>query len=140
MARPAYGGRILQINDARRWHREGRLSPGQYFPWSWTCGGQPSGNIGVRTDSDAVVLMHRSRSYGDAEWRSIEQRVPIVLDGMSLWRSPALFHMCGLFRRSLIAALVNYSHAGAATGWHMRASRKRCTAVGWGRHRRSECG
>jgi hypothetical protein len=55
-----------------------RVSPGQYFSWSWTRGGEPSGNINVRTDLDAVVLMYRSRSYGDAEWKSIEQRVPIA--------------------------------------------------------------
>jgi len=62
----------------RRWHREGRLRPGQYFSWSWTWGGEPSGNIGVRTEASTVVLMYRLRNYGDAEWRSVEQRVPIT--------------------------------------------------------------
>jgi hypothetical protein len=62
----------------RRWHREGRLRAGQFFSWSWTCGGDPSGNINVRTEANAVVLMYRSRSYGDAEWKSVEQRVPII--------------------------------------------------------------
>ena len=82
MARPAYGGRTTcescKSIDVRRWHREGWLSPGRRFSCSWTSRGEPSGNIGVRTESDAAVLVYRSRSYGDAEWRPIEQRVPIV--------------------------------------------------------------
>jgi hypothetical protein len=81
MARP-YGGRLTcescKSIDVRRWHREGRLRPKQYFSCSWTCGGEPSGNINVRTEANAVVLIYRSRSYGDAEWKSVEQRVPIT--------------------------------------------------------------
>ena len=44
----------------------------------WTCGGEPSGNIGVRTETNAIVLTYRSRRYGDDEWKPIEQRVPIT--------------------------------------------------------------
>jgi len=69
MARP-YGGRLTCEScnsiDVRRWHREGRLRPGQYFSWSWTWGGEPSGNIGVRTEASTVVWMYRLRNYGDA--------------------------------------------------------------------------
>jgi hypothetical protein len=82
VARPYGSGRATCEScisiDVRRWHRDGRLRPGQDFSWSWTCGGEPSGNINVRTDLDAVVLMYRSRSYGDAEWKSVEQKVPIT--------------------------------------------------------------
>jgi hypothetical protein len=82
MARPAYGGRTTcescKSIDVRCWHREGRLRPGQYFSCSWTCGGEPSGNINVRTEANAVVLMYRSRTYGDADWKPVEQRVPII--------------------------------------------------------------
>ena len=82
MARPYGSGRSTcescKSIDVRRWHREGRLRPGQYFSCSWTRGGEPSGNINVRTDLDAVVLMYRSRSYGDAEGKSVEQRVLIA--------------------------------------------------------------
>ena len=81
MARP-YGGRLTCENcksiDVRRWHREGRLSTGQYFSCSWSFGGEPSGSIAVRTWSNAVILMYRVRSYEDAQWKSIEQRVPIT--------------------------------------------------------------
>jgi hypothetical protein len=64
--------------DVRRWHREGSLSFGQSFSWSWTCGGESSGAIQVRTEPEAVVLICRARSLLAAEWKSIEQRVPIT--------------------------------------------------------------
>jgi hypothetical protein len=82
MARSAYGGRATCESctsiDARRWHREGRLRAGQHFSCSWTCGGEPSGSINVRTERDAVVLVYRSRSWGATKWKSVEQRVPIT--------------------------------------------------------------
>jgi hypothetical protein len=57
MARPYGSGRTTcescKSLDVRRWHREGRLRPGQYFSLSWTRGGEPSGNINVRTELDA---------------------------------------------------------------------------------------
>jgi hypothetical protein len=81
MARPAYGGRATcescKSIDVRRWQREGRLSPGQFFSCSWTRGGEPSGSISVRTELGAVVLIYRSRKLSATEWRSIEQRVSI---------------------------------------------------------------
>jgi hypothetical protein len=82
MARPAYGGRTTCEScasiDVRRWHREGRLQAGQHFSWSWTRGSEPSGSIRVRMESDAAVLIYRSRSRSASEWKSIEQRVPIT--------------------------------------------------------------
>ena len=38
----------------------------------------PFGCIKVRIETDAVVLMYRARSWGDADWKSVEQRVPIT--------------------------------------------------------------
>ena len=82
MGRPYGSGRVTCEScisiDVRRWHREGRLRPGLFFSWSWTCNGEPFGDIKVRTEADAVVLMYRARSYGGAEWKSVEQRVPIT--------------------------------------------------------------
>jgi hypothetical protein len=83
MARPAYGGHRTTCEsctsiDVRRWHREGRLHPGQYFSWSWTRGEEPADSIMVRTEFDAVVLIYRSRSWNASDWKSIEQRVPIT--------------------------------------------------------------
>ena len=82
MGRPYGSGRVTCEScisiDVRRWHREGRLHAGQHFSWSWTCGGKPSGSIKVRTETDAVILMYRARSRGDAEWKSVEQHVSIT--------------------------------------------------------------
>jgi hypothetical protein len=107
MARPAYGFRTTCEScvsiDVRRWHREGRLQAGQYFSRSWTCRGEPSGSINVSTELDAVVLSYRSRSRGSTEWKSIEQRVPIVwtnchLGGSRPWFVCSVYsggHYCG---------------------------------------------
>jgi len=82
MARPYGTGRATCEScisiDVRRWYREGRLHAGQHFSCSWTCGGEPSGNISVRTEVNATILLYRSRRWGDTEWKSVEQRVPIT--------------------------------------------------------------
>jgi hypothetical protein len=87
MARP-YGGHLTcescKSIDVRRWHRDGRLRPGQYFSWSWTCGGEPSANINVRTEANAVVLRYRSRSYGATEWKSRRSASPAGRVGTTL--------------------------------------------------------
>jgi hypothetical protein len=81
MARPS-GGRptceMCQWIDVRCWRREGRLNPGQTFPCSWTIGGEPYGTISVRVEPSAVVLSFRARSYESAEWKLVEQHVPII--------------------------------------------------------------
>jgi hypothetical protein len=79
MGRRPYGGPTCESCasiDARRWHREGRLHPGQCFPYSWTRAGEPAGSIKVRTEAEAVVLMFRSRTSEDIEWRSVACRLP----------------------------------------------------------------
>src|SRR5437762_1656119 len=95
-----YGGRTTCESctsiDVRIWHRRGRLRAGQYFSWSWTCGGEPSGNIKVQTELAAVILVYRSRSWGATEWKSIEQRVPITwtpchLGGERPWFTCAVY-------------------------------------------------
>lgn len=82
MGRPPYGARATCESckwiDVRRWHREGRLRADQSFSCSWTRGGELSGSINVRTEGEAVIVMHWSRSWGTAEWKSVEQRVPIT--------------------------------------------------------------
>ena len=81
MARP-YGGRptceMCQWIDVRHWRREGRLSPGQIFPYSWTRDGEPYGAIRVRIEPGAVVLSFRARACESAAWESVEQNVPVV--------------------------------------------------------------
>jgi hypothetical protein len=81
MSRP-YGGsptcEMCQSIDVRRWHREGRLHAGQSFPYTWICDGEPAGSISVQTEHDLVVLSFRTRSLESAEWKSVEQHVPVV--------------------------------------------------------------
>ena len=82
MTRPANWGRLtcescLAI-DVREWKRRGLLRLGQMFPVSWNRAGVPCGSISVRTESDAVVLIFRSQHPGETEWKSTEQRVPIL--------------------------------------------------------------
>ena len=64
--------------DVGEWKRRGLLRPGQMFPVSWNRAGVPCGSISVRTESDAVVLIFRSQHPGETEWKSTEQRVPIL--------------------------------------------------------------
>ena len=64
--------------DVRHWHRTGRLSAGQTFPWAWTCAGEQSGSIKVRTEEDALVFIYAARSLLVAKWKPVEQRVPIT--------------------------------------------------------------
>jgi hypothetical protein len=106
MARPC-GGRPTcegcRSVDVRHWHREGRLRAGQCFPYSWTHGGEPAGRISVRTESNAVVLSFRYRTWESSEWKRVEQRVPIVwtachLGGRRAWfrcTAYAAGHYCG---------------------------------------------
>ncbi len=94
MARPGNGGPTCESCasiDVRRWHREGRLHAGQCFSYSWTCGGEPAGGIEVRTEADAVVLVFRSRSSPDSEWKSVEQRVSITWTACHLGSRRAWF-------------------------------------------------
>jgi hypothetical protein len=64
--------------DVRQWYRRGRLSAGQTFSWAWTCAGEASGSILVRTVQDAVKLCYWTRHFPDREGKDIEQRVPIT--------------------------------------------------------------
>jgi hypothetical protein len=82
MARPAGRGRMTcescTFIDVREWKRRGLLGAGQSFSWRWTRLGESCGNISVLVEADAVVLISRSQYPGEIEWRSVEQRVPIL--------------------------------------------------------------
>jgi hypothetical protein len=64
--------------DVRQWHRKGCLRAGLRFACSWTRGGEPTGSIDVRTETDAVVLMLKARGSASSERKSVEQRVPLM--------------------------------------------------------------
>jgi hypothetical protein len=82
MARSLFGARdtceACKSIDVRRWYRDGQLVAGHSFRWSWACLGEPSGTIKVRVEEDAIVLIYSARSLLAAEWKPIEQRVPMT--------------------------------------------------------------
>lgn len=49
--------------DARTLSRQGRLSPGIYFSWSWSRGDEPVGNISILVSSDHVRLIYTWAPY-----------------------------------------------------------------------------
>jgi hypothetical protein len=57
--------------DVRHLHRRGRLFA------AWTCAGEPSGSIRVRTEPDALILSYCTRHF-PGEVKDTEQRVPIT--------------------------------------------------------------
>ena len=79
------------------------MCPGRSFSWSWSQRGTPSGSINVRISTDAAILVFRSRRGEDAEWKSVEQRVPIEwtechLGGRRPWFRCSVYsrgHCCG---------------------------------------------
>ena len=81
MARPAYGGRPTcedcKSLDVRRLRRDDLLRSGLSFSWAWSRSGEPSGDIRIETEPDAVLLIYRVRQRGGADWKDVRQRVPI---------------------------------------------------------------
>jgi hypothetical protein len=65
--------------DVRRWRRDGLLRPGRTFFWSWYRGDDDRvAIIDAVPMTDAVVLLFRWRGSASSEWKSVEQRVPLV--------------------------------------------------------------
>jgi hypothetical protein len=100
MARLAKGGRLTCESctyiDIREWKRQGLLGAGQSFSWRWKRLGEPCGNISVRGEAGAVVLVFRSQYPGEIEWRSVEQRVPIVWTTCHLG-GPRPWFLCNVY-------------------------------------------
>ena len=80
------------------------MCPGLSFSCSWIRGEEPFGSINVRTETDAVVLMYRARSWGDADWKSVERRVPITWTACRLGGHRPWF-VCGRYCGRRVAAL-----------------------------------
>src|SRR5690348_11571773 len=70
---------VRKVVDCGESDTSGRqMAPSTCLSCSWARNGDPSGSIGVRTETDAVILMFQSRSPQSEEWKSIEQRVPLA--------------------------------------------------------------
>ena len=50
--------------DVRRLQRDGLLTAGKSFGWSWTRNGEKVASINVRTETDRVILDYKHRSGG----------------------------------------------------------------------------
>ena len=57
--------------------------------------GAPWGSISVQTEADAVLLTFRHRSWGETEWQSVEQRVPITWTACHLGGRRSWFRCTG---------------------------------------------
>ena len=65
--RPGYKVKAEQLQrvEIGLWHRGSYLRAGRSFTWSWHCGGEPSGSIGVRVHgTDSLELEYMLGSEG----------------------------------------------------------------------------
>jgi hypothetical protein len=91
--------------DVREWHRHGLLRhDGLRFTWSWTRHCEPLGSIEARTEADAVVLIFT----GSRDWKSVEQRVPLVWTKCHFGGGRCWFRCC-CGRRAAILYMRNAS-------------------------------
>ncbi len=63
--------------DVRRMQRDGLLTPGRSFGWSWKRNGETVASIQVRTEADRVTLIYRHK-HGDDDWQ--DKEYPVRLD------------------------------------------------------------
>jgi hypothetical protein len=76
--------------DIRYMKKKGLLQwPGYTGSLSWSCGGEPTGSIRYRVESDRLVLMYSYRAYGE-DWQKYEEgvwldRTPCNYGGERLW-------------------------------------------------------
>ena len=96
--------------DVRRWQRDGCLTPGRSFPWSWSRDGNVVATINVRSEPGRVILSYRHRR-NDEPWQSEEYPVwlewtPCNYGGRRAWfrcpgrgcgRRVAILYMGGVF-------------------------------------------
>jgi hypothetical protein len=85
--------------DVRNWHREGLLLDGIGFAHFLTWLGSPTEGIAVLVESDAVVLVFRSRSFGGGYGEQIAQRVPLTWTPCSFGGKRPWFR-CEAYRNS----------------------------------------
>ena len=85
----------MHVLDIREIASAGLLKPGCSFSRQWTRGGEKIASIGLRTETDRVVLNYRSRSNGD-EWQDMNYPVYLAWSGCNYggqrawWLCPAV--------------------------------------------------
>lgn len=73
----------MRALDVRRLQRDGLLTPGGSFGWSWTRNGDTVASIQIRAETNRVVLDYRSRDYS-GEWQQMEYPVYLEWTGCAL--------------------------------------------------------
>ncbi|MEM9625350.1 MAG: hypothetical protein AAGA21_03895 [Pseudomonadota bacterium] len=63
--------------DVNRLNRDGCLKPGWCGYWQWRDGENAVATIGMKAQSDRLLLSYNFRRHGD-EWQAIEEPIPIV--------------------------------------------------------------
>lgn len=81
--------------DIRYLRRTGMLEPGYVGSLHWSIGGEPTGNISLRTGSDSIELIYRYRNHNGEDWRSVNEIVHFAYTRQNLGletvvRMPAL--------------------------------------------------
>lgn len=76
--------------DIRYLRQNGLLRPNRAGSLSWTCGGEPSGNINYTMYENTMVLNFRAHGYWDDDWESVQQtiwfdRTPCHYGGSRKW-------------------------------------------------------
>jgi hypothetical protein len=78
-----------QKGETRRLAREGLLQSGMHYGRHWSCGGEPSGNIGIRISEDHVRLCYTWTPYGadrvHFDYTVWIDRTPCNYGGMRVW-------------------------------------------------------
>ena len=61
--------------DIRYLKKQNMLRPNTRGSLSWSCGGEPTGNINYTMYENTMILNFKWRHYGDEEWQSVEQTI-----------------------------------------------------------------
>jgi hypothetical protein len=56
--------------------RRGLLHHGCFGSLSWSCGGEPAGNIRFRMHESCMELVYKYRRAGSDEWSDVNERIP----------------------------------------------------------------
>ena len=113
----------MHVLDIRKIARAELLKPGCSFSWQWTRGGEKIASIGLRTETDRVVLNYRSRANGD-EWQ--DMNYPCTWPGVAATMAGsapggfALLWVAGGAWRCCMGA--RCMRAGTATNWPTKPS------------------
>ena len=71
--------------DIRKLKRAGCLTPGKYFGWQWSTGGNVHSSIGATVHKDYLLLQYTHRKTEDIKQRIYFDRTPCNYGGERIW-------------------------------------------------------